>query len=696
MLLALMGSGSLRAEGVDSLMALLPTAQGVQRIKVLNELSTQLRTDESERAQRYAEIALRLSDSLGYRPGQADSWFNLGYISWDHAELDQSEEQFSTALRLYSADHDSLGMQEALNGLGLTYDARNETEQALNHYTEALAINQAIGHKRGESATYNNIGMMYNYQGDYSLAIEYFLKSFRLDSLMGDEDGMGLTLSNIGMIYNNTDQYDKAMVNLQRSLEIRRRLNSPSQVAKTLNNLGIVYSMLDRNEDAENAYLEALQIKRDIHNDHEVAITLNNIGMFYLDWGKTAKAQAYLEEAKRIFDTYPASEFHIDNLNLLAKYHAKAGNFERAYEFKSAASALSDSLLNQKLLSERADLMAQYETEVKERELEQYRLEMAENKLQTSRFYLALTLLGAGMILLMAVALVIFIGYRRKARSNNDLKELNDAIAAKNTEIEAQKNQLEWQNKQIKEINSNLELLVEARTADLLAANEELDTFLYESSHALRRPLLRIVALFDLIRQEKDPAVVEELNTKVETTVRAMNNTFRKLVEVNEISHRTAQADGVKFSELVPSLLRELGEQYRPSEMEVVIESRNDDSLTTDRYIFSAILRNLIDNALHFNRIAQGVKHKVVVSLEHESRGIRLSVRDNGTGIPARLHENIFQMFFRGTERSAGSGLGLFVVKKGVEKLHGTMEVKSVENEGTEMIIRLPYPEKTT
>ena len=69
---------------------------------------------------------------------------------------------------------------------------------------------------------------------------------------------------------------------------------------------------------------------------------------------------------------------------------------------------------------------------------------------------------------------------------------------------------------------------------------------------------------------------------------------------------------------------------------------------------------------------------------------MKISVKDNGSGIPKKFHKPIFNMFFRASEKSTGSGLGLYIVKSAVKKLGGTIEVFSKVREGCEFIVNLP------
>lgn len=78
------------------------------------------------------------------------------------------------------------------------------------------------------------------------------------------------------------------------------------------------------------------------------------------------------------------------------------------------------------------------------------------------------------------------------------------------------------------------------------------------------------------------------------------------------------------------------------------------------------------------------------IQANQNAKGVEIVLSDNGLGIPADLHEKVFEMFFRGTTISKGSGLGLYIVKNAVKKLNGAIRLESKEGEGTRFWINLP------
>jgi signal transduction histidine kinase len=112
-------------------------------------------------------------------------------------------------------------------------------------------------------------------------------------------------------------------------------------------------------------------------------------------------------------------------------------------------------------------------------------------------------------------------------------------------------------------------------------------------------------------------------------------------------------------------------------------------NIVTDIYRFETIIKNIINNAIKYSN--QNIKNPYIkFNIEETKNKYIINISDNGQGIKKEHVDKIFNMFFRGTSNSVGTGLGLFIVKEAVEKLKGEIKVTSKLNEGTTFMIQLP------
>jgi hypothetical protein len=106
--------------------------------------------------------------------------------------------------------------------------------------------------------------------------------------------------------------------------------------------------------------------------------------------------------------------------------------------------------------------------------------------------------------------------------------------------------------------------------------------------------------------------------------------------------------------------------------------------------LLNAIMQNLIENAIKYS---SGDSPYVEIRVSEQDDHVILEVEDNGQGIPDHHQSKIFEMFFRATNNASGSGLGLYILKRSVDRLNGTVELKSQVNEGSTFTVRLPHLE---
>ena len=112
------------------------------------------------------------------------------------------------------------------------------------------------------------------------------------------------------------------------------------------------------------------------------------------------------------------------------------------------------------------------------------------------------------------------------------------------------------------------------------------------------------------------------------------------------------------------------------------------DSFISYPAMIKIIIENLLENSINFSGVVDPYVRFRVYQIDGHAT---IEVQDNGQGIPPEYQERIFEMYFRGNERSKGNGLGLYILQKAVEKLDGVIRMESVSNKGTTFYVELPF-----
>lgn len=244
----------------------------------------------------------------------------------------------------------------------------------------------------------------------------------------------------------------------------------------------------------------------------------------------------------------------------------------------------------------------------------------------------------------------------------------------------------------INQLNQELEQRVEQRTHELAAANRELETFTYSVSHDLKAPLRGIDGYSRLLLEDHGDRLDEEgrlfLN-RVRDGVEQMSQLIEDLLAYSRMERRPLQGTAVDIRELVDAVIdlrsREIAEHG--ATVKVTLESL---TALADPEGLRIVFRNLIDNALKFSH--DSTPPVIEITGHSNDEAIIVEVKDNGIGFDMRFHERIFNIFQRlqRAEDYAGTGVGLAVVRRAVERMGGHVWARSTPGKGATFVLELP------
>lgn len=226
------------------------------------------------------------------------------------------------------------------------------------------------------------------------------------------------------------------------------------------------------------------------------------------------------------------------------------------------------------------------------------------------------------------------------------------------------------------------------KNEQLQKVNTELDRFVYSVSHDLRSPLSSISGLVNVAKKTSSIGELHKIADLIADRVKAQESYIKDIIDFYKNDRSNIACEPFQLVELV----REVGEEtsFIPDaeQIKFIIEIENSMVLNSDRARLKSVLANLIGNSIKYHAYHKDEKF-IRFSASKTGNSIHLIVADNGQGIPAEHLPKIFNMFYRASIDSKGSGLGLYIVKEIVQKLGGTIHVDSEMGEGTSFIIAL-------
>jgi signal transduction histidine kinase len=232
------------------------------------------------------------------------------------------------------------------------------------------------------------------------------------------------------------------------------------------------------------------------------------------------------------------------------------------------------------------------------------------------------------------------------------------------------------------------EKLIENNT-ELIKINHELDQFVYSVSHDLRSPLLSIKGLLSLIATVGDNTdLLQQYTRLIGVSVDRLDATILEIIDYSKNVRVELSIEEVNVETLVKGIFDDV-KHLSDIRVDLNLMMNGNPVLLTDHFRFATLLKNFISNAVKYrNKKIPNPSVKVEYT-EHDDH-ISVIIIDNGEGISEENQERVFDMFYRASSSSSGTGLGLYICKEMAAKLGGEIILSSEIGKGTTIHLTLP------
>ena len=244
----------------------------------------------------------------------------------------------------------------------------------------------------------------------------------------------------------------------------------------------------------------------------------------------------------------------------------------------------------------------------------------------------------------------------------------------------------------LRTINASLEARVAERTAELDALNQSLESFVYSVSHDLKAPLRGVEGYSQLLQEDYGNALDEEgrlFIANIRNGVTRMGELIDDLLAYSRMERRRLDSNQLDLTTMIQQLLAEKADDIAAGGVEIstdlaAVWAQGDASG------LSIVMRNLLENALKFS--AKSTPPRIGISVWQENHDIVVKITDNGIGFDMIYHDRIFEIFQRlqRIEEYPGTGVGLALVKKAMQRMGGKVWAKSAPGQGASFYLQLP------
>jgi signal transduction histidine kinase len=271
------------------------------------------------------------------------------------------------------------------------------------------------------------------------------------------------------------------------------------------------------------------------------------------------------------------------------------------------------------------------------------------------------------------------------------LGQLNQANQGLETKVLQRTEVLNLQNETLEERN----VKISSQNQELLKLNAELDRFVYSVSHDLKAPIASMLGLLHLSENEQDLDQLKQYMELMERSLKKQSAFISDILDYSKNARLELNTEPVDFKQLVQRVFEqhEFVDNWSSIEKKIIVNQEGD--FISDVQRLAIVLNNLISNALKYSSIATD-HPRVEVRIDANSEQADIYIIDNGSGIDLEHQDRVFEMFYRADDKMHGSGLGLYIVKETVDRLGGTIGLKSKKREGTTIKVTIPSIQVST
>jgi len=661
----------------------------------------------------YFDQAINLGEKLDYKAGLAKAHNAKGRAFAQQGELQNAILSFQEALKYFHDTNNKTGEANILSNLGSIYYMLGNSRKALELHFQSLKLSEELGNKLRIGTSMNNIGTVYlENSKTIKEALSFFKKSLAVFEEIKEQQGMATASMNIGEVYFLEANYDSAIYFHENALKL-----SEGTIDATfpLTQLGEINAAIGNFQKAYSFHRNAIQLSEKLDAKFELTQSLIGLAKTQIKQQTFESALTSLERAKLLALEVEAKNELLDIYQNLAEIQALTGNYKAAYENEINSKIVKEEIAKSSTEQMIQQLQFDYELNKKEAEIE---LLQKDTELKNAAVFNQRLIIFAsisGLLIFILISIYLFRNNLSKQKANQILQEQKEEINAQREKVEQALDQLK---------STQAQLIQSEKMASL----GELTAGI---AHEIKNPLNFVknfsevsIELLDEMKEELTEgnlSTVKEITDDIKINLEKINQHGKRADSIVQgmLEHsRTSVGEKVEtdINTLVDEFLRLSyhGIKAKDNDFNVKFTTDFDPQLPKINVVTQDIGRvvlNLINNA--FYAVTEKAKKEenfyiptVVVStsfdqLENKSfergrsqtsnqKNLKITIKDNGGGIPDSIKEKIFQPFFTTKPTGKGTGLGLSLAYDIVKAHGGFIDVTSEENIGTTFSVFLP------
>lgn len=528
------------------------------------------------------------------------------------------------------------------------------------------------------------LGLFLMIKGDFNQSLVCSSQSLAYFEGVNDLKGMADAKYNIGSVYYKTDNYHVGLECLLDCLTLYRELEDYHNEARVLKSIGTIYEYFGDVENAVESYRRCIEAAEKVSDQNQVSNAYNPLSGIYLDQNNPDQAFEIIHKAIRIKESTGDRRGLAYSIYGRGKCHLKVKEYNKA---------LADFELSASMHKESADRLGQGMVFNK---LGQTYMAIGEYRLAKQHFLKAVAIASE-----INIKFILFKAHHHLYQLELEQKNTEEAlhhlelyIKLKETVINNDTINIIKSYQSIKKIESlELEAKIQKERAEIIGRkNAELDSFFYRISHDLKGPIASLLGLRNMVEMEIAHPPSKYYFDLYHSQILRINNIVMDLINLTRMNHAEGIKTQIDFERLIQECIHSYSYLENFKGIQFITEIEKDLVFDSEWAIVNTILQNLIENSIKYTR--KNAQSYVAIRVARENDQVKIQVEDNGVGIRESDQPRVFDMFFRANDYVQGTGLGLYILKRAVERLGGSVIFTSELQAGTSFTVFLPFNKK--
>lgn len=568
------------------------------------------------------------------------------------------------------------------NLLDEAYSCRgNDLKKSISLSEEALEISREADDVHATGKSLCQLSLFHMIIGDFDLSINMAKESIEYFEKVDDIKGIADAKYTIAGVLYKTDDFNQGLTYLIDCLKTYKKLGDFHNQARVQKSMGTIYEYFGDNKSAIQIYKEAIESGKKVNDLNLQSNVYNPLSGIYLNQGEIDTAMNLIEDSIKLKNQTGDTRGLAFALYGRGKIHLKTKKYDLAekdfYESIRIHEEMGEKLGRAMCFHKLGALYIQMNLLEKAKEILIEALEYSnKNRIILIKF--------RANLLLHDIA-------KLEGDYELALKYMSQYVLEKESVINEKTAKLIESYDVITKMQAlELEAIAQKEKADIIEKkNIELDSFFYRISHDLKGPITSMMSLGYLAKVQVKDETANKFLSEFEGQATRLNTILDGLLTLTKMSFNTDSKQEIDFEKIVYDCISSYKflDNYDSVEFKINVQPKI--TLNAEWALVNTIIQNLIENGIKYARTEDN-KPEIEVDISKDKNHIFINVKDNGIGMSEDTQSKMFKMFFRANRKIQGTGLGLHILNRAIEKLNGEVKIESELGVGSKFTVALP------